>query len=139
MSHATERELLESMVEALVPFLVEVGAQRLPSEQWVEVVCLDRKLWVLGMLYAALPALVEEAAEDAARHLYGEEADSALRFLLADARWRGVVAPGRAGRMVGPPSGALPRGASTRARRCGDGRRAMDCGGCCRAAVSQLR
>lgn len=80
MSRGVQREMIETMAEALVPFLAEVG-ERLPVERWSRVIASDRELCLLGLLYAELPALAEEAAEEAARHLYGEGADSALRFL----------------------------------------------------------
>ena len=47
---------------------------------------------MLALLYAELPAMVEEAAEQTAQQLYGEQAGSALRFLAAQKQARGNAA-----------------------------------------------
>ena len=59
-----ERVLLQEAGEALLPFLVE---HHLRTGVSVERVCAaaagDQRLWVLALLHAELPAMVEEAAE----------------------------------------------------------------------------
>ena len=77
-----ERFLLHEAGEALLPFLVEHHLRTGVSvERVCAAACGDQRLWVLALLHAELPAMVEEAAEQAPRQLYGELADSALRFL----------------------------------------------------------
>ena len=83
MDH-NEYVLMNAAGAALTPFLIE---HHLRSGASVERVCqaasTDQRLWVLALLHAELPAMAEEAAVEVARRLYGDQADSALRFLAA--------------------------------------------------------
>ena len=96
-----ERFLLHEAGEALLPFLVEHHLRTGVSvERICEAASGDRRLWALALLHAELPAMVEDAAEQAARQLYGEQAGSALRFLAVQQHVRASAALASTARQI---------------------------------------